>query len=461
MMAGKDNTLHKNIGVAVDVGSTTIGVCCLDLARGIEISSFSFPNPQVKYGADVITRIKHCIDDEKMVHTLSGVLRQELTQQLKSHLQSDYLNISEICYSGNTTMLHLLRGLSVAGLSKAPFSPVTLDYYEEMASLNSLEQAACLSGEKAVKQSTVLNPANAMDIELELYLPGFSAFVGADILSGAEYLKLGRGDAYDLLIDLGTNGELLLLNDERGFATSTACGPVFDYGVTGAKYGSESIHAIASCVKRGLIDATGLIKEPFFEKGIALDHGFVIRQEQVRRFQMAKAAIFAGIICLMRKAEIGFTDIGQVFISGGLGFYLDVRDAFITKLLPKEFKGRIVISGNTSLFGAKRYILARHENIRYTDDASKVYFAQVSDTTETCSAHSVDTTKVHPAHADDSICHIHADEASSTGKTTMQEDISDRSSILQEYDAIRSRTETFELAEYQEFNEIYIDSMNF
>lgn len=374
----------KSIGVAVDVGTTTIGVSCIDIHTNTVINEFSFSNPQKVYGADVITRIKNCIDDPSAEKNMSDMLLIRLNEELKNRLGESYSRITHICYSGNTTMLHILRCLSVEGLSKAPFSPVSLDYFE------------CGS-----------------DNVTEMFLPGFSAFVGADILAGAEYLGMGKNDEYDLLIDLGTNGEMLLINNKCGFATSTACGPVFDYGITGAVYGSESIHAIAGCVKRGLIDNTGLIKEPFFERGIELDKGFVIRQDHVRRFQTAKAAIFAGIKCLMKKAGIDYVNIGHVYISGGLGFYLDVKDAFITKMLPTEFRGRITVSGNTSLEGAKRFLVS------YGNDNNNEYGLDSED--------------------------------KSTG----------RNKIITEYKCMINRTEAFELADYEEFQDVYIKALNF
>lgn len=374
----------KSIGVAVDVGTTTIGVSCIDIHTNTVINEFSFSNPQKVYGADVITRIKNCIDDPSAEKNMSDMLLIRLNEELKNRLGESYSRITHICYSGNTTMLHILRCLSVEGLSKAPFSPVSLDYFE------------CGS-----------------DNVTEMFLPGFSAFVGADILAGAEYLGMGKNDEYDLLIDLGTNGEMLLINNKCGFATSTACGPVFDYGITGAVYGSESIHAIAGCVKRGLIDNTGLIKEPFFERGIELDKGFVIRQDHVRRFQTAKAAIFAGIKCLMKKAGIDYVNIGHVYISGGLGFYLDVKDAFITQMLPTEFRGRITVSGNTSLEGAKRFLVS------YGNDNNNEYGLDSED--------------------------------KSTG----------RNKIITEYKCMINRTEAFELADYEEFQDVYIKALNF
>ena len=380
----ESSNLINEIGVAVDVGTTTIGVSCIDTSTNIVINEFSFSNPQKVYGADVITRIKNCIDDPSAEKNMSDMLLIRLNEELKNRLGESYSSITHICYSGNTTMLHILRCLSVEGLSKAPFSPVSLDYFE------------CRS-----------------DNVTEMFLPGFSAFVGADILAGAEYLGMGKNDEYDLLIDLGTNGEMLLINNKCGYATSTACGPVFDYGVTGAVYGSESIHAIAGCVKRGLIDNTGLIKEPFFEKGIELDKGFVIKQDHVRRFQTAKAAIYAGIMCLMKKAGIDYGNIGHVYISGGLGFYLDVKDAFITKMLPEELRGRITVSGNTSLEGSKRFL------VPYVKDDNSEY--------------------------------VHDSE---------DESIS-RNDIITEYKCMINRTEAFELADHEEFQDIYIKALNF
>ncbi len=442
MGSDMEKTEQFGIKAAVDVGSTSIGIACINASDNSEICSFSFSNPQVKYGADIITRIKRCIDDPKLPDIMSKELRRELFTRISEKLgennisygvktdksdkndeadkadmsvkydiydNPEYKNayISEICYSGNTTMLHILRGLSVKGLSKAPFTPVTLDYHVS-------ETRVLFDDEECdnVFSKENLNSTDNESVIREHYLSGISAFIGADILSGAEFLKMGRNEGYDLLIDLGTNGELLLLNKHRGYAASCACGPVFDHGVTGARYGSESIHAIAGCVKRGLIDKTGLISEPFFDKGIELDKGFVIRQEQVRRFQMAKAAIYAGVKCLMKKAGIGYTDIDKVFISGGLGFYLDVRDAFITKMLPEDIKDKITVSGNTSLEGAKRFIMA------YDD-----------------------------AHTKDN---------------KLKDDVlAERSAILRTYDDIRRRTEAFELADYEDFQDIYIGAMNF
>lgn len=209
------------MGVAVDLGSTTIAVNCMDLEKKKEITSFSFPNPQYIYGADVISRIRFCMEKEENLLLLGQIVEQTLHTKLKEKLGKAYSKIGKIVYSGNTTMFHILRGLSVEGLSKAPFMPVSTEY--EVFESNTIR---CVCP------------------------PGFSAFVGADILTGAEFLQIGETETYDLLVDLGTNGEMLLLNKDRGYAAATACGPVFDSAVKGAVYGSESMKAIANCIKR-------------------------------------------------------------------------------------------------------------------------------------------------------------------------------------------------------------------
>lgn len=378
----------NNIGVAVDVGSTTIGVCCVDLEHNTEILSFSFANPQHIYGADIVTRIKHCVDDVSILQAMHVLVEEELYTQIKAHLHEKYFSVSTIVYSGNTTMLHIQQELSVNGLAQAPFKPVSLEYADKIIEKNDLNDDFIADVKHTKKYSNIKN----------IYLPGFSAFVGADILSGAVFLEMGKTEKYDLLIDLGTNGEILLLNKNNGFATSTACGPVFDHVISGARYGSESIRVIANCVKRGLIDKTGKLTDALFEKGIVIDKNLTVKQENVRNFQLAKGAIYAGIQCVLDKANIQSNEVAKVYISGGLGFHMDKGSVFILKMLPEEFKDKIVVSGNTSLEGAKQWLLS----------------------------------------------------------TKMEQ-----SDLLREYDSIRKRTESFELANFDGFQDIYMNSLEF
>lgn len=327
-----------DIGIAVDVGSTTIDVCCVNVTHNTDILSFSFANPQHIYGADVVTRIRYAMQSEENRIQLRDMVYHALKEKLEDYLGDRVSFVKEIVFSGNTTMLHILQGFSVDGLSCAPFTPVSIEAEKKCIEWNWFDE-------------------DKIGITC-IFLPGISAFVGADILAGAMYLEMGYQDKYDLLVDLGTNGEILLLNQSKGYAASTSCGTVFDSAVTGARYGSECIRVIANCIKRGLINADGVLAEPFFEKGIQLDKGYSIKQDHIRKFQLAKAALYAGIVCLIQEASIDWRQIGKVYISGGLGFYMNIRDAFVVKLLPEELAGKICVSGNSSLEGAKQWLLA-------------------------------------------------------------------------------------------------------
>lgn len=318
----------ERIGAAIDLGSTTIALKCFDMDTKNEIGETSFANPQYRYGADIITRIQHCMKDASMENKLQELVWEALELHIKNLLGADAVkNLELLVICGNTAMQHILRNLSLKGLASAPFHAVDLEEARESVVFDG-------------QHITVLYP------------PGLSPFVGADLLAGAAHLQMGQTQHFDLLVDLGTNGEIILLNNKAGYASSTACGPVFDHALSGAAYGSESIHAIANCVKRKLIDENGVIAEPFFEKGIVIDKDFVIRQQNVRNFQLAKSAIYAGICCLATEAGIRMEEIGNVYISGGLGFYMDVKDAFTVGLLPDALREKTIISGNSSLEGA-------------------------------------------------------------------------------------------------------------
>ena len=321
----------RRIGAAVDLGSTTIAIRCIDRMTGVPFAETAFKNPQCRYGADVITRIQHCRQDNVIAMELRKLVWDAFKTHIQEMLGEEFADMEIMAISGNTTMQHILRGLSVEGLAEAPFHPVDLEEADEDYCFAKQNLRVC-------------------------YLPGMSAFVGADILSGAAYLHMGEKPTYDLLIDLGTNGELLLLNDRKGYASSTACGTVFDHAVSGAAYGSESIHVIANCIRRHLIDDQGLIAAPFFEKGIEIDRNFVIKQQNIRNFQLTKGAIHAGIECLVEEAGIEWQQIDNVYVSGGLGFYMDVKDAFIVGLLPEQLRGKIRVAGNSSLEGATKFL---------------------------------------------------------------------------------------------------------
>ena len=186
-----------------------------------------------------------------------------------------------------------------------------------------------------------------------ILMPGISAFIGGDIVSGLYTLGFKEKKEIAMLIDLGTNAEMVIGNCDKMLALSAAAGPAFDQKV----YGSQLIKAVAQILREEKADRTGCLADEYFELGCIAGRTLV-KQEEIRELQKAKAAVAAGITLLAREYGVSFTQIDKVYIAGGLGFYLDLDAAVEIGLFPKEFAGKMEAVGNTSLEGAYRYAMA-------------------------------------------------------------------------------------------------------
>ena len=300
----------------------------MELTSGRIILQHGCMNRQAGYGADVISRIQYATEQHGMgsgLEILSRSIREDLQLLYRCYL-ADGIPEQQICrvsISGNTTMIQLLLKLDVSSMAAYPFTPLQLDGIR----LEWQEKDICI-------------------------LPGKSAFVGGDIVSGVQSLEMGRSEAYELLIDLGTNGELWLLNRETGVCTSTSCGPAFANSVSqGTVYGTTLLDELAEAYHHGVVDESGLLQGDAFEHGILKDD-IVITQDTVRQLQLAKAAIRTGIELAAYELRLPLQEISQVYLAGGFGFYLNPESAYCLGLLPEEFRGKLKIAGNTSLKGA-------------------------------------------------------------------------------------------------------------
>lgn len=315
--------------IAVDLGTTTIAMQLMEMNTGKVIDTYCVMNPQRSYGADVLSRIQaantgHAQD-----------LQNSVWKVLQDGIDSFYKTIEQdteiccMCIAGNTTMEHLLMGLSTEKLGVSPFTPVEIGL-----------QKCTMPFQFADKNSTL--PAYIM--------PGISAFVGGDIVAGLYHCGLldtseskhmrNKGDAV-LFIDLGTNGEMAITDGSRMIVTATAAGPAFEGGANAASPGSDMIAITASLLKQGIIDETGFLAE---ETAIHLTG------KDIRDLQMAKAAVRAGIEILYEK--MGRPKLTHVYLAGGFGYYLDVNAAVEIGLLPEHMRHIVTAPGNTSLAGA-------------------------------------------------------------------------------------------------------------
>lgn len=312
--------------IAIDLGTTTIAMQLLSIASGEVLGEYRAMNPQRKFGADVVSRMEASNQGYRI--QLQSLVQEELLRGITSlTLERKIL----IVLAGNTVMEHLLLGYDVQGLSRAPFKPV-----------NILQNTMELEGFHIV------------------IMPCISAFVGADITAGLLAVDFQDTDKTNLFLDLGTNGEMAIGNREYVLCTATAAGPAFEGGITAQIQGTDMIALTAELLEQGLIDTTGLMPEPYFTKGINMQttdsvDNIVIKQQDIRALQMAKAAVFAGIQILLEKWDISYDEIDKVYLAGGFGYYLKVECAGRIGLFPQELERKVISVGNTSLFGAYLY----------------------------------------------------------------------------------------------------------
>ena len=318
--------------IAVDLGTTTIAMQLMDAATGAVIDTYCALNPQRRYGADVLSRIRAA----GMGH--AEELRSSVWKVLQDGVDK-FCNdsIRCMCIAGNTTMEHLLMGLPTEGLGKSPFTPVE----------TGLQQ--CTMPEGRAMTSEILT--------FPVYVtPGISTFVGGDIVAGLYHCKLlDDPDGAVLFIDLGTNGEMAITDSQRMIVTATAAGPAFEGGAGASVQGSDMIAVTASLLAKGIVDETGLLAEPYFESGITISlpgrtEQIHLTQKDIRDLQMAKAAVRAGVEILCEK--MGSPKIVKVYLAGGFGYYLDVEAAVKIGLLPESVRKVTHAAGNTSLAGA-------------------------------------------------------------------------------------------------------------
>ena len=325
LMGGK-LSLKSEDGIrlaAADLGTTTIAMELFRADGSVE-ERFVLLNPQAEFGADVLSRIQAAKDPaarKKMKEMVRSALAQGAERFLKCLLPEENM---VMVIAANTTMSYLLMGWDPQELGQAPF------------------EATHLAGAR---------------FELDgihcLLLPGFSAFVGGDLLAGAVAASMAEKEEVTLLVDLGTNGEILIGNKERILGTATAAGPAFEGGAGRGVFGADLVKCVARLREEGFLDETGLLAQPYFETGILVGN-LRLSKEAVRSLQVAKAAILAGIQIVTRQYGIAMEEISQVILAGGFGYFLDPADAVRIGLLPACLEKKAISGGNTALAGAKR-----------------------------------------------------------------------------------------------------------
>ena len=408
-------------GIAVDIGTTTLAGCLLNLRTGKILATETMLNGQKRYGTDVIARIRHAMDvpegAEQLRNTILADLRG-LCIQLCAAADIEQDAVDEWVLTGNTTMGHLLMGWPAAAIAAAPFIPVHVG--RETVSARSLWQ-------DAPSQTRVV------------LLPGVSAYVGADTVSAVLACGLAESEKPSLVVDLGTNGELVLGSKAGMLACSTAAGPAFEgagirfgmgavdgaidsvtrngtpqapelnYSVLGGGRaaglcGTGLLDAISVLLQVGIIDETGRLQDADdlpdeFPESLLnrlttvegqtafllvpadlSEHGrdIVLTQRDVREFQNAKAAVSAGIETLADVAGIPLEGVEAVYLAGGLGTWLNPDSAICTGLIPAALAGRVQSVGNAALAGAMQSLLCADVRGKADVVAAAMRFVELS-----------------------------------------------------------------------------------
>lgn len=373
-----EKTENAIYGICIDIGTTTLAALLVNLETEADCQTAVSVNHQRAYGSDVLSRISASNSGKKW--EIQRCIRQDLQKLIRELLQKEKITeqqIQRIVIAGNTTMCHLLRGFSCETLGVAPFLPVDLSWMEG--------SAADFLGMKELDTKVVI-------------LPGISAFVGADIMAGIAKMNMHRSEGYYLLLDIGTNGEMVLGNCRHMYVTSTSAGPAFEGG--NISCGMASIPGVISHVfmektgKAGfqvigetdgenkkqqaigicgtgmidlvyelrehqMIDEHGTYSDLYFDTGYELAEKVKFTQNDIRELQMAKAAIRAGVDILVKKAGITFDEVDDCYLAGGFGTKIDIKKAAGIGLIPKELEMKTIPAGNTVLAGTKEVLLGR------------------------------------------------------------------------------------------------------
>lgn len=348
-------------GLAFDIGTTTLVCYLLRRKTGETLAQSSLENPQISFGADVISRIRAALSGQMEALTLA--IRRAMAELIQTVCRQAGIapaNIAVISVVGNPAMQQLFLGIIPENLAKIPFAPA-------------LTQAKCLPA------GQLLPICPQADIQI---VPDLSGFVGADAMGCLLATGIHKSEEITLLVDIGTNGELVLGNRHRMIACATAAGPALEgasleMGMRAAAgaidhvwldkgqlrcstignspargiCGSGILDAVATFLRLGLLDKRGRIRSG--EGKLFLTEQVYLTQEDIRQVQLAKGAICAGIRLMAQQLGIEMDAIEKVLLAGAFGSFLNPESACRIGLLPEELLGKIQAVGNAAGSGAK------------------------------------------------------------------------------------------------------------
>ncbi len=402
------DTSKNNFGFCFDIGTTTVSAQLVDLNSKKVLGTKATYNKQAAFGSDIITRIIYAKDQEGLEDLHGAVIgdMNEMIKELTSEHNIDLNDVTCIICAGNTTMIHLLLQVDPSSIRKTPYVPV----------------ANFMPVLRAAEAELRINPRGLLSC-----VPGVASYVGGDVTAGVLECGLYKQKNLGILIDIGTNGEIVLGNKDFLISAAASAGPAFEgsgvscgmraargaiqkvkispkdfqvnYSVIGQLKpqgicGSGYIDIIAQMLEAGILDKDGKIKSlrhkrirqgengaefvVAFKEESVLNSDLVISEADIENLKRAKAAIYAATSLLLKHMGFEFSQVDKIFIAGGFGTYLDMDNAIRIGLLPELDKSRFLFIGNSSLAGARQILLSAEAMKKADEIARKMAYFELS-----------------------------------------------------------------------------------
>ncbi len=382
------DTAKSNYGFAFDIGTTTVVGQLINLNTSRILGTRIVFNKQAAYGSDVITRIIFASSPEGLEKTHEAVVSNinEIIDDLVKSSDISLADTYSVMCSGNMTMMHLLLKIDPSAIRKPPYIPATTVF----STLHSREVGLDA------------NPKGIVS-----FLPGVSTYLGGDIVAGVLSCGISEASELSLLVDMGTNGELVLGNKEWMIGAAASAGPAFEgsgltcgmkavkgaiqkvdidsdlnvkcdviglkkpHGICGSGY----IDLLCQMLKRGIIDKSGKIDKNIksgrvrrgeavtefvvaFKADSGIGSDIIINEDDIENLKRSKGAVYSAIIALLVKVEKDIKEVKKIYIAGGFGNYLNIENSISIGLLPDIERSVYEFVGNSSLAGARMSLLS-------------------------------------------------------------------------------------------------------
>lgn len=389
---GTGDSRNNIYGIAYDIGTTTVAGMLWNLSTGDLVDVDTMTNFQSLYGADVISRIAYSMLEENGLARLQNIIIACLNEIVANMCERNSIRPQDICDAtivGNTTMSHLVWGVSPASLSRTPFVPVFTAAQDTSA------------------HDLGINICENANVHL---LPNIAGHVGSDITAIILASGISEMKGCHIAIDIGTNGEVVAIKDGRMACCSTAAGPAFEgasitHGMRAADgaiekvvisdegvsiqtvgnapaigiCGSGLIDAVAQLLDAGIVDESGRMLTDngnfILSEG---DKPVKITQNDIREVQLAKGAILAGIQTLMKSLNMDIEDIDSIMLAGAFGNYIDIHSALRIGLLPQVDEDIVKLIGNAAGNGSSMALLSSKARSQANEIAVQVEHIDLS-----------------------------------------------------------------------------------